>query len=120
MGGNVVHVVRQDDTDHPFRLLVRIRETYFGAETMADWTGIANNMRQHGQFAGRSGTDEDAYFIFFAGSDRPATGFVRAALSRALAVASRLENGRGLRWMPFGLASPGGMDRDQECQSKYR
>lgn len=79
---------------------------------MADWTDMTNNLRRSGHFAGSSETERDAYFDFFAGSDGAAAGFVRATFSRALGQAIRLEKGRGLRLMPFELASPRGMDTD--------
>lgn len=79
---------------------------------MADWTDMTNNLRRSGHFAGSSETERDAYFDFFAGSDGAAAGFIRAAFSKALGQAIRLEKGRGLRWITFGLASRRGMDTD--------
>ena len=39
---------------------------------MADWADISYNAKKHGDFAGRSKTEQDAYFEFFASTQREA------------------------------------------------
>ena len=36
---------------------------------MANWANISRNAKTHGDFAGRSKAEQDAYFEFFAGSE---------------------------------------------------
>ncbi|SHG22966.1 hypothetical protein [Cognatishimia maritima] len=38
---------------------------------MSDWNNIFNNMKSHGDFAGRHKNEQDAYFDFFAGLEEP-------------------------------------------------
>ena len=73
---------------------------------MANWANIARNAKAHGDFAGRTQAEQDAYFEFFAGAE-PVKGatigtnvrtfFANAQFTRAL---------RGLRWPQLAVASP--------------
>ena len=64
---------------------------------MADWTGITRNARAHKDFAGRSTTEQDAYFTFFADNTPSFVTRTRKALARL----PHLVNARGLPVTPL-------------------
>ncbi|MEO0485356.1 MAG: hypothetical protein AAF092_05540 [Pseudomonadota bacterium] len=71
---------------------------------MQDLTTITRNARTHGDFAGRTVQEQDAYFAFFAGDTEPlkphaATHALHAVISLTLS---------SLRWRGPGVASPKG------------
>lgn len=72
---------------------------------MANWANIARNAKAHGDFAGRTQAEQDAYFEFFAGAE-PVKGETIATKVRTfVAVARFMRALRGLRWSQFAVTS---------------
>lgn len=72
---------------------------------MANWVNISRNAKAHGDFAGRSKAEQDAYFEFFAGSE-PST--LRSIITSARRIFDKVKGTRtahGLRRPIVGVAS---------------
>jgi len=48
---------------------------------MADWADISRNAKKHGDFAGRTISEQEAYFDFFVGSENSHLQAIRLKLS---------------------------------------
>lgn len=55
---------------------------------MANWERISRNAKTHGDFAGRTQAEQDAYFAFFAG---PEPCNLKDALGKMLSLVSRAQ-----------------------------
>lgn len=73
---------------------------------MANWTGISRNLKRNGHFAGHSEIEQDAYFEFFAGSDRSYLKTIRVLLRKTLRHVTGRPDERSLHGMPPRLAYP--------------
>ena len=72
---------------------------------MTNWENILQQAKSHGNFAGRSQAEQDAYFEFFAGAE---TGKINALASGVHQAANKLHKFMDtfvLRRRPFGVAS---------------
>lgn len=72
---------------------------------MANWEKILHHAKTHGDFAGRSQAEQDAYFKFFAGAqtrkfDALASGFLITSTAMHKIMTTLV-----LRRRPFGVAS---------------
>ncbi|MFK8035966.1 MAG: hypothetical protein AB8B94_17665 [Hyphomicrobiales bacterium] len=74
---------------------------------MADWTDITRNLKAHGHFAGRSETEQDAYFEFIAGPDREFGRKIRIEVPKALSQVIEQFYSCSFRWVLSGLSSIG-------------
>ena len=72
---------------------------------MANWTDITRNLNTHGNFAGKSAVEQDAYFDFFAGSDRRPIGEMQSFVSGTFRQMLKLPGNGSLRWMLPVLSS---------------
>lgn len=63
---------------------------------MADWADISRNAKKHGDFAGRTRSEQEAYFEFFAGSKNSQHQAIRLKLSVIFARINRVYHNRGL------------------------
>lgn len=71
---------------------------------MTDWTQITRNARTHGDFAGRSIAEQDAFFAFFAGPDRTGAARPGRPLNAILKLLARAKTRSTLRFGPQSLA----------------
>ena len=72
---------------------------------MTNWENILHHAKSHGDFAGRSQAEQDAYFEFFAGTE---TGKFDALASGVHQAANKLHKFMDtfvLRRRPLGVAS---------------
>ena len=67
---------------------------------MATWIDMSRNSKKHGNFAGRSKVEQDAYFEFFAGTEISLYKTIRNALAKLVCRIIQISNMRGLRWTP--------------------
>lgn len=72
---------------------------------MPDWEDISRNAKSHGDFAGRTSAEQDAYFEFFAGSERSGLEAIFLTVRQVFATAKNFGTVRGLRWPNVGVSS---------------
>lgn len=72
---------------------------------MANWANISRNAKTHGDFAGRTTAEQDAYFEFFAGSEPSGDKALFMNVGRVFAKVQNIRAARGLRWPFAGVAS---------------
>ena len=72
---------------------------------MADWANITRNAKIHGDFAGRSTREQDAYFEFFAGSEPSILETTFVSVFWVFAKVQSIRIAWGLRLLVGGLAS---------------
>lgn len=65
---------------------------------MANWANISRNAKTHGDFAGRTQAEQDAYFIFFAGPEPQKQRAISSKVRRFFASAQTWYAARGLKW----------------------
>lgn len=63
---------------------------------MTNWATLQKTSRRHGDFAGRSDAEQDAYFAAFAGSDGGRLAGLRAGLEACLGKLRDLWSGRSM------------------------
>lgn len=68
---------------------------------MTHWITISRNAARHGDFAGRSQREQDAYFEFFAGADTTNSDTFRMFVSQ---IVQRTSNLAPLQWVSSRLA----------------
>lgn len=72
---------------------------------MANWANISRNAKAHGDFAGRSKAEQDAYFEFFAGSEPSTLKVIFVFFRRVFDKVEAPRTADGLRWRIDGVAS---------------
>lgn len=72
---------------------------------MANWIDISRNAKTHGDFAGRSYAEQDAYFEFFAGSEPGDRDAIAARVRKIFARIQSVFAARGFRRPQIGVAS---------------
>ena len=72
---------------------------------MANWANISRNAKTHGDFAGRTEAEQDAYFNFFAGPESHEKGAVRMKVRELFGCAHDWCAARNLRWSAIGVLS---------------
>ena len=71
---------------------------------MAQWTDVSRNLRKHGDFAGRSQREQDAYFAFFAGGEAPALRSLVISRIQMVLRLPKLADRLSLDWKPWGVS----------------
>ncbi|MCR9055873.1 MAG: hypothetical protein NXI02_00925 [Rhodobacteraceae bacterium] len=71
---------------------------------MADWADISRSAKKHGDFAGRTKSEQDAYFEFFAGPESSRLPAVGLRLFMVFARVIQVHIIRGLRLPIAGVA----------------
>ncbi len=72
---------------------------------MANWANISQNAQKYGDFAGRTISEQEAYFEFFGGADRSGFKSIFATVGKAFAKEQSILKARGLRCPFAGVAS---------------
>ncbi len=72
---------------------------------MANWANISRNAKAHGDFAGRSKAEQDAYFEFFAGSEPSTLESIFGSVRKVFGKVKGTRTAHGLRWPIVGVAS---------------
>ena len=72
---------------------------------MANWDNISRNAKTHGDFAGRTHAEQDAYFIFFAGPKPRKAVATRLKVRKLFTSAKNWRAVRSLRWQIVGVLS---------------
>mgnify|MGYP001801667960 FL=1 len=72
---------------------------------MANWANISRNAKTHGDFAGRSKAEQDAYFEFFAGSEPSTLKSIFVSFRRVFDKVEGTRTAHGLLGRIAGVAS---------------
>ena len=72
---------------------------------MTNWANISRNAKTHGDFAGRTQAEQDAYFVFFAGPEPHKQRATRSKVRKLIASTQNWFAARGLKWLIIGVMS---------------
>ena len=72
---------------------------------MTNWENILQHAKSHGDFAGRSQAEQDAYYEFFAGAEIGSFGALASGVRQAANKLHKFTDTFVLRRRPFGVAS---------------